>query len=62
MRMSKASIVFVVSLALTVPAFGSPSESKDPGPSAVITRILRQIKQLILKIASEPTVPIPSHG
>jgi hypothetical protein len=62
MRMSKASIVFVVSLALTVPAFGSPSESNDPGPSAIITRVLRQIKQFIIKVASEPTVPIPSNG
>lgn len=60
MRTPKAAIVFVVCLALTVPAFGSPSDSSDPGRrTGIITRVLKQIKHFILGATAEPSVPIP---
>jgi hypothetical protein len=58
MRMPKAVIVLTLSLALAVPAVASPSDSSDPGRDhgSVITRVLKQIRKLIL---GEPSVPIP---
>ena len=61
MRISKAAIVLVISLALAAPAFASPSESGDPGRdgTGVIARVLKQIKRFIIKVTEQPAIPIP---
>jgi hypothetical protein len=59
--MSKAAIILVISLALAVPTFASPSESGDPerDGTGVITRVLKQIKRFIIKVTEQPAIPIP---
>lgn len=54
MRMSKAVIVLTLSLTLAVPAIASPSDSSDHG--SIITRVLKQLRRVIL---GEPSIPIP---
>lgn len=61
MRSSKAAIVLTVSLALTVPSFGSPSDDRDPvrDRSGAVTRIIKYIRHFLLGSNEQPAVPIP---